>query len=54
MIFICEGNLNVHNSHLWAHDNREGPCLLPDRVTGQQYRDFLETGVLEDAPLAVT
>jgi hypothetical protein len=34
-----------------------GPYLLPDRLTTQRYRDFLETvvpGLLEDVPLAVT
>jgi hypothetical protein len=33
-----------------------GPYLLPDRLTAQRYRDFLETvlpGLLEDVPLAV-
>jgi hypothetical protein len=34
-----------------------GPYLLPDRLTAQRYRDFLETllpGLLESVPLAVT
>jgi hypothetical protein len=33
-----------------------GPYLLPERLTAQRYRDFLETvlpGLLEDVPLAV-
>jgi hypothetical protein len=33
-----------------------GPCLLPDRLTAQRYRDFLGTvlpELLEDVPLAV-
>jgi hypothetical protein len=33
-----------------------GPYLLPDKLTAQQYRDFLETvlpGLLQDVPLAV-
>jgi hypothetical protein len=33
-----------------------GLYLLPDRLTAQRYRDFLETllpGLLEDVPLAV-
>jgi hypothetical protein len=33
-----------------------GPLLLPDRLTAQQYCDFLETillGLLEDVPIAV-
>jgi hypothetical protein len=32
-----------------------GPYLLPDRLTAQRYRNFLETstGLLEDVPLAV-
>jgi hypothetical protein len=37
-------------------DNAVGHYLLPDRLTAQRYRDFLETvlpGLLEDVPLAV-
>jgi hypothetical protein len=33
-----------------------GPCPLPDRLTAQQYRDFLKTvlpGLFEDVPLTV-
>jgi hypothetical protein len=33
-----------------------GPYMLPDRLTDQRYRDFLETvlsGLLEGVPLAV-
>jgi hypothetical protein len=32
------------------------PCLLPDRLSAQQYHDFLETvilGLLEGVPLSV-
>jgi hypothetical protein len=45
---------------VWARivgDIVVGPCLLPDRLTAQRYRDFLETvlaGLLEDVPLAVS
>jgi hypothetical protein len=44
---------------IWAGivgDTVMWPCLLPDRLTGQWYCDFLETvvlGLLEDVPLAV-
>jgi hypothetical protein len=57
---IRERGNQVHfRVSIWARNIKDivvGPCLLPDRVTAQRYRDSLGTvqpGLLEDVPLAV-
>jgi hypothetical protein len=62
--FWARDNLNPPRTYqvcfsvsVWAAifgDIAVGPYLLPDRLTAQRYRDFLETflpGLLEDVPL---
>ncbi|XP_066582721.1 uncharacterized protein [Prorops nasuta] len=56
-MFDKNGVINMRNDHHWAESNPHiGPCILPSRLTGDIYAEFLENqlpDLLEDVPLEI-